>query len=118
MRKRANRVEFKLNDTEYKHLNELVEISNLSRESYLRMLINGLVPKPSPSAELIEIIQILCQILDALLTNSQNNDNEFLIKIHDELQDQINSIMILIREPCEIKISFNNAYTKDSISKN
>ena len=66
MRKRKNRVEIKLNDAEYAHLNNLVQASNLSRESYLRMCLNGLVPKPSPSTELIEAIEILRQIAESL----------------------------------------------------
>ncbi len=65
MRKRTNRVEIKLNDAEYAHLNNLVQASNLSRESYLRMCINGLVPRPAPSVELVEVIQVLRQIANS-----------------------------------------------------
>lgn len=52
MRKRTKQFVIRLNDDELNHLNKLVKASNLSRESYLRMCINGLVPKPSPSTEL------------------------------------------------------------------
>lgn len=51
MRKRTKQFVIWLNDDELNHLNKLVQESNLSRESYLRMCINGLVPKPSPSAK-------------------------------------------------------------------
>lgn len=111
MRKRTNRVEIKLNDTEYAHLNNLVQASNLSRESYLRMCINGLVPKPSPSTELIETIGILRQIAESLSDISksvytQNGiDESMYIQNFELLQNQINEIMILIREPAELKLT-------------
>ena len=110
MRKRTNRVEIKLNNDEYAHLNNLVQASNLSRESYLRMCINGLVPKPSPSTELIETIGILRQIAESLNDISksvytQNGINESIyVQNFELLQNQINEIMILIREPMELKL--------------
>ena len=110
MRKRTNRVEIKLNDDELSHLNKLVKESNLSRESYLRMCINGLVPKPSPSTELIEAIEILRQIAESLSDISksvytQNGiDESMYIQNFELLQNQINEIMILIREPSHIHI--------------
>lgn len=110
MRKRTNRVEIKLNDYELNHLNRLVKESNLSRESYLRMCINGLVPKPSPSTELIETIGILREIAKSLSDSSksvstQNGiDESMYIQNFELLQNQINEIMILIREPLPIHI--------------
>ena len=109
MRKRSNRVEIKLNDDELNHLNKLVKESNLSRESYLRMCINGLVPKPSPSTELIETIGILRQIAESLSDISKSVytqnciDGSIYIHNFEQLQNQINEIMILIREPTELK---------------
>lgn len=110
MRKRTNRVEIKLNDYELNHLNRLVKESNLSRESYLRMCINGLVPKPSPSTELIETIGILREIAKSLSdisksVSTQNGiDEPMYIQNFELLQNQINEIMILIREPLPIHI--------------
>lgn len=110
MRKRTNRVEIKLNDYELNHLNRLVKESNLSRESYLRMCINGLVPKPSPSTELIETIEILREIAKSLSdisksVSTQNGiDESMYIQNFELLQNQINEIMILIREPLPIHI--------------
>ena len=43
-----------MTEEELKHLNHLVRQSKLSRESYLRMIINGLVPRASPSEEFFE----------------------------------------------------------------
>lgn len=109
MRKRTKQFVIRLNDNELNHLNKLVKESNLSRESYLRMCINGLVPKPSPSSELIETIGILRQISESLSDISktvytQNGiDESMYIHNFELLQNQINEIMILIREPTEFK---------------
>ena len=109
MRKRTKQFVIRLNDDELNHLNKLVKESNLSRESYLRMCINGLVPKPSPSTELIETIGILRQIAESLNDISksvytQNGvDETMYIQNFELLQNQINEIMILIREPTELK---------------
>lgn len=54
MRKRNHKLKVRMTDKEIDHLNQLVLQSKLSRESYLRMLINGLVPRAAPSTELIE----------------------------------------------------------------
>lgn len=111
MRKRTKQFVIRLNDDELNHLNKLVKASNLSRESYLRMCINGLVPKPSPSTELIEIIGILRQIAESLSDISisvytQNGiDESMYIQNFELLQNQINEIMILIREPTELKFT-------------
>lgn len=109
MRKRTKQFVIRLNDDELNHLNKLVKESNLSRESYLRMCINGLVPKPSPSTELIEMIGILRQIAESLndisISVYTQNDIDESMYIHnfELLQNQINEIMILIREPTELK---------------
>lgn len=111
MRKRTKQFVIRLNDDELNHLNKLVKASNLSRESYLRMCINGLVPKPSPSTELIETIGILRQITEFLSDISksvytQNGiDESMYIQNFELLQNQINEIMILIREPTELKFT-------------
>ena len=113
MRKRTKQFVVRLNDDELNHLNKLVQESNLSRESYLRMCINGLVPKPSPSTELIEIIGILRQIAESLSDISksvytQNGiDESIYVQNFELLQNQINEIMILIREPMELKLPMN-----------
>lgn len=110
MRKRTKQFVIRLNDDELNHLNKLVKASNLSRESYLRMCINSLVPTPSPSTELIEIIGILRQIAESLSDISksvytQNGiDESIYVQNFELLQNQINEIMILIREPMELKL--------------
>lgn len=110
MRKRNKQFVIRLSDSEWNHLNELVKYSGQSRESYLRMCINGLVPKPSPSTELIETIEILREIAKSLSdisksVSTQNGiDESMYIQNFELLQNQINEIMILIREPLPIHI--------------
>ena len=109
MRKRSKQFVIRLSESEWNHLNELVKESNLSRESYLRMCINGLVPKPSPSTELIETIGILRQIAESLSDISksvytQNGiDESIYVQNFELLQNQINEIMILIRQPINME---------------
>lgn len=109
MRKRNKQFVIRLSDSEWNHLNELVKYSGQSRESYLRMCVNGLVPRPAPSVELVEVIQVLRQIANSLSDISkcvyaQNGiDESMYIHNFELLQNQINEIMILIREPTELR---------------
>lgn len=105
MRKRIKQFVIRLNNEEFNHLNELVKASHLSRESYLRMCIGGLVAKPSPSTELITVIQTLRQIADSMNDIAEKHviDDSVYQKNYELLQQQINEIMILIREPMELK---------------
>ena len=109
IKSKKKEIKVRLTNNDLDHLNNLVKESNLSRESYLRMCINGLVPKPSPSTELIETIGILRQIAESLNDISksvytQNGvDETMYIQNFELLQNQINEIMILIREPMELK---------------
>lgn len=109
MRKRTKQFVIRLNDDELNHLNKLVKESNLSRESYLRMCINGLLPRPVPTRELIELIEILREIAEnmnqiAISVYTQNTmDKSFYMENYEKLQDQINEIMILIRQPINME---------------
>ena len=109
MRKRSKQFIIRLSDDEWNHLNKLVKESNLSRESYLRMCINGLLPRPVPTKELIELIEILREIAEnmnqiAISVYTQNTmDKSFYMENYEKLQDQINEIMILIRQPINME---------------
>ena len=102
-------IKVRLTNQDFEHLNKLVKESNLSRESYLRMCINGLLPRPAPSKELIEIIEILREIAEnmnqiAISVYTQNTmDKSFYMENYEKLQDQINEIMILIRQPINME---------------
>ena len=78
MRKRSKQFVIRLSESEWNHLNEMVKESNLSRESYLRMCINGLLPRPVPTKELIELIEILREIAE--------NMNQIAISVIHKIQ--------------------------------
>ena len=102
-------IKVRLTNQDFEHLNKLVKESNLSRESYLRMCINGLLPRPAPSKELIEVIEILREIAEnmnqiAISVYTQNAMNKSIyMENYEKLQDQINEIMILIRQPVSME---------------
>lgn len=109
MRKRSKQFVIRLSESEWNHLNELVNESNLSRESYLRMCINGLLPRPVPTKELIELIEILREIAENMnqiaisVYTQKTMDKSFYMENYEKLQDQINEIMILIRQPINME---------------
>lgn len=102
-------IKVRLTNNDLDHLNNLVKESNLSRESYLRMCINGLLPRPAPTKELIEVIEILREIAEnmnqiAISVYTQNEIyKSFYMENYEKLQDQINEIMILIRQPINME---------------
>lgn len=102
-------IKVRLTNQDFEHLNKLVKESNLSRESYLRMCINGLLPRPAPTKELIEVIEILREIAEnmnqiAISVYTQNEmDKSFYMENYEKLQEQINDIMILIRQPINME---------------
>ena len=56
MRKRNRRVEIYFSDEEYEKLMEKVTASQLSREQYCRMVLNGAKIKEAPPAEFYKLI--------------------------------------------------------------
>ena len=57
MRKRNVHIQFWLNKKETENLDKLVKRSGLSRESYLRHIINGLVPTDVPPPDYYSMIK-------------------------------------------------------------
>lgn len=62
MRKRTFSVLIRLNEKEYMKVNCLVERSGLSREAYIRQLINGLVPTELPPPDYFAMMKELRKI--------------------------------------------------------
>ena len=102
-------IKIRLTNEDFDLLNQLVQESNLSRESYVRMCINGLVPRPVPSVELVEVIQVLRQIAESIngiagAVYKQNKmDDSVYMENYEALQKQINEIMLLIRQPINME---------------
>ena len=74
MRKRNIEILFRLNRKEAENLDKRVEKSGLSREAYLRQLINGLVPRNAPPPDYYSMVRELHQI--------GNNLNQMAQKAH------------------------------------
>ena len=74
MRKRNNRVELYFTKEELEHLSKKVKKSGLSREAYLRHLINGLVPNDAPPPDYFAMMKQLYGI--------GNNLNQISSKAH------------------------------------
>lgn len=59
---RTKEIKIRLDETELIKLNALTKESGRSRESYLRSLINGIVPSNKPSKEYLEVLSELRHI--------------------------------------------------------
>ena len=59
---RTKEIKIRLTQLELEKLNNLVNMTGLSREEYLRSLINKVVPANKPTDELVEVIKQLRMI--------------------------------------------------------
>ena len=108
--RRKNRVEIRLSDDELNHLNVAVAKTGLSREAYLRLIIQKIVPAEKPYPDLKETIYQLRKI--------GNNINQIAViayktgsidvmkykKNFEELQKQIQFVLYV-----------NGEYRKDEV---
>ena len=74
MRKRNVHIQFWLDEKEAENFNRNVKRSGLSREAYLRQLINGLVPRAAPPPDYYGMMRELYHI--------GNNMNQIAQKAH------------------------------------
>lgn len=108
--RRKNRIEIRLSDDELNHLNVAVAKTGLSREAYLRLIIQKIVPAEKPYPDLKETIYKLRKI--------GNNINQIAViayktgsidvmkykKNFEELQKQIQYVLYV-----------NGEYRKDEV---
>jgi len=66
MRDRNIHIQCWLNKKEAEHLQKMVKRSGLTREAYLRQLINGLVPRDLPPPDYFSMMQALYDVGAAL----------------------------------------------------
>ena len=108
-RKRSNQFIIRLNDQELDHLNTLVAMAKLSRESYIRMLINGVIPRAAPINELLETKRLLRNIANNInqIAKQANTNGSIDVEMYKsnyiQLQTQIDEIMWMIREPTKME---------------
>jgi len=74
MRKRNNKVTFRLNDTEYINLKKRVEKSGMFQETFIRHIINDLIPQSKPPPDYYAMMKELHHI--------GNNLNQIAQKAH------------------------------------
>ena len=74
MRKRNVHIQFWLDEKEAKAFNHRVKLSRLSREAYLRHLINGYIPREAPPPDYFSMMRELYRI--------GNNLNQIARKAH------------------------------------
>ena len=74
MNNRNYEIKVRLTQAELAHLTRLVRASGLSRETYLRRLISGVVPKDAPPPDFFSMMRELHYI--------GNNLNQIAIKAH------------------------------------
>lgn len=102
MRTRPNQILFYLNDKELKILNQRIAKTGLSREAYLRSLIENTVPKELPPMDFYDVMRELRQIninmnQIAMKANTLNLiDAPYYAKCHKELQSAIGKIMLAV----------------------
>ena len=101
---RKNRIEVRLSNEELMFLNSEVAKTVLSREEYLRALINKVVPANKPTNELVEVIKQLRMIgnnLNQIAVIAYKTSSIDIMKYKHEsekLQEEILKIMKSINQ--------------------
>ena len=98
MRKRNIRYQLWLNEKESERFNNLVKRSGLSRENYLRQLINGLVPTDMPPPDYFAMMKELHYIGVTLnqIARKAHGLNLLDVKRYDENIVMLNNAVITI----------------------
>lgn len=108
--KRKNRIEVRLSDDELDYLNKAVLKTGLSREAYLRLIIQKIVPAEKPYPDLKETIDQLRRIgnnlnqIAVIAYKTSSIDVMKYKKNFDELQKQIQYVLRV-----------NDEYRKDEV---
>lgn len=111
---RTKEIKVRLSNDEFQHLNELVKRSDLSRESYIRSLCQGIILADKPTDEMIEIIKQLRAIGNninqlSIVANKIGSIDIMKFKYeYEKLQKQIQLIMIKISEPKKMEVEHGN----------
>ena len=109
MQKRQFTIKIRLTKPELDHLNRLVKESRLSRESYIRMLVSGVIPRAAPSKELLETTKLLRNIANninqvARIANRNGSlDTETYQSNYADLLDTIDQIMLMMQAPVKME---------------
>lgn len=114
---RKKSILIRLNNEELNHINNLAQLSGYSRESYIRMLINKVVPPPLITTELDQVLKQLRKVganinQIAYIANSTKYINyEMYRRNYEELQRTIFDIKMYLNMPTKLEV--DNGYNKD-----
>lgn len=108
MNKRIYEIKVRLAADEMAYLNQLVAASGLSRETYLRMVISGVVPKNAPVSDFWAVMRELHAIGNNLNQIAMNAHvlNAIDAKHYDEgvqlFRDAVQNILSAVLDPIPI----------------
>lgn len=108
-RNRTRMVCCRMDEEEFSHFDQLSRDAKIPKEVYIRNLLNGLILKPAPSNEMVEIIRQLRRIgnninqLSAVANKNGHMDAVLYKENYEQLQKEINEIRDLLQEPIEMK---------------
>ena len=108
-RKRGRMVCCRMSEAEFHKFDQLAKETGIPKEVYIRNLLNGLLLKPAPTEELIEVIRQLRRIgnninqLSAAANRNGHMDTPLYKENYVELLKEINEIKGLIQDPIELK---------------
>lgn len=108
MNKRTYEIKVRLTADEMTYLNQLVAASGLSRETYLRILISGVVPKEAPPPDFWAMMRELHAIGNNLnqIAMKAHSLNAIDAKHYDEgvqlFQDAVQNILSAVLDPIPI----------------
>jgi hypothetical protein len=98
-----------MNEAEFVKFDQLAREAGIPKEVYIRNLLNGLLLKPAPKEELVEVIRQLRRIgnninqLSAAANRNGHMDTPLYKENYIELQNEITEIKELIQDPIELK---------------
>lgn len=108
--KRKNRVEIRLSDDELNCLNKAVEKTGLSREAYLRLIIQKIVPAEKPYPDLKETISQLRRIgnnINQIAVIAYKTGSIDVMKYKRNIND--------LQEQIQYVLRVNGEYRKDGV---
>ena len=100
MKKRSNRVEFRLDDRELAHLNKIVSASGLKREQFLRDLIAGKDLRTRPKEEWAAVVRQISAVGNNInqIAKRTNETGNFYAEEMRELQQQYQKIWCSVEQ--------------------
>ena len=108
-RKRYRSVAFRLTEEEWQTVDERSRIMGISKSRYMRNLALGIVPRPLPSGELLEILRQLRHIGNNInqLSMAANRTGSLDTVLYKDnyalLQRQISKLMDMMLQPSFIQ---------------